>query len=124
MVMNNPSNPSNQYNPSGIYAPAVGSWSCTTSTVPYPPNVLNVYKISCPLPGDALEKLLALGIVSNKEMLKTKLMEAYQNWCDTQTIDPNLFPMLLVTCLLSLGVDFSEELEKGREKEKTKEKEG
>jgi hypothetical protein len=99
--------------PSSYY----GSVTCASTSLPVSAwATFPIETIRCPLPDDALERLLALGVASNKELLKKKLLEAYKGWCSTQTVPVSIIPVLLIVSLMSMGVEFDKELDKEREK--------
>ena len=62
-------------------------------------------RIHCPLPEDTLEKMLTLGMVNSKGILKDKITAAWTRWCKDQTIDNSVFPILLAFAVMHFAVE-------------------
>jgi hypothetical protein len=60
-------------------------------------------KIRCKLPEGALEKLMTIGLIKSKKVLKQRIQEAFTNWCNTGEMEVSVFPMLLAACVLIMN---------------------
>jgi len=76
-------------------------------------------EIECPLPKDVLERMLVKGMANSKNVLKQKVKEAFEKWCETGKLDVSVFPVLLAAAMVSL--DLHKEMRQDEPAEEVKE---
>ena len=56
----------------------------------------------CKLPENVLQKMLLVGAFKSKKILYKKLKQVYNKWIETQEIEYESFPVILMACMFLL----------------------
>jgi hypothetical protein len=94
-----PAGPYISTDPNYIWTTGTGT---TTTGISYG-DTADFKKLKCKLPEGALEKLMTIGLIKSKKVLKQRIQEAFTKWCNTGEMEVSVFPMLLAACVLIMN---------------------